>query len=227
MVVHKGEKGGQKYDRAPTKKREGDQMNKKPASTPRNMKMPTDGVFRLPRIQEFDDDGALQERAPRSSLEGIVIEASDDYPIPFLLDVIKDVIAVLETNYDASDWNDVGRLVAVIEAELQRAQLDISKLGECLIRLGMVYQRITMRRSTRDVQRGIKVMKGARAGHQETHGDSKAKEQKWSAMVDAFKSHVCLGVGKTAAYRKVAEQFKCSSRTVQRAVSAGKDDSTN
>ena len=95
------------------------------------------------------------------------------------------------------------------------------------IRFGMVYQRITVRRSTRDVQRGVKVMKGAKAGHRDTHGDSQAKEQKWSAMVGAFKTHVCLGLGKTAAYRKVAEQFKCNPRTVQRAVSAGKDESTN
>jgi len=201
-------------------------MNKKPASTPRNMKMPTDGVFRLPRIQEFDDDGALQERAPRSSLEGIVIEASDDYPIPFLLDVIKDVIAVLETNYDASDWNDVGRLVAVIEAELQRAQLDISKLGECLIRLGMVYQRITVRRSTPDVQRGIKVVKGAKASHAQTHGTTEEKERRWSEMTKSFQTLIAQGLGKISAYRRVAKQFKCNSRTVERAVSRSNDAKT-
>ncbi|MEX1027394.1 MAG: hypothetical protein WD049_05220 [Candidatus Paceibacterota bacterium] len=205
----------------PKKSRDGVQVNKKEPSTRRPMKLPTDGIFLLPGIQEFAcDDGTLKDREPRLPTEGFAVEAADEYPIPFVLEVLQDVVAILQSNYSASDWNDVAHLGAEIESELRRdEEVDMARLGECLIRLGIVYQRLTVRTAESDVRRGVKVVKGAQASHAQTHGTTEEKERRWSELTASFQELVGQGLRKTAAYRRVAKQFGCHPRTVERAVS--------
>lgn len=67
-------------------------------------------------------------------------------------------------------------------------------------------------------RRGKKVLKGAKSGHAETHGDERAKADRRAALLDA-----CRAVqresprwGLTAVRKAVAERFGVSLRTVER-----------
>jgi hypothetical protein len=95
---------------------------------------------------------------------------------------------------------------------LLKARTDALVVG---IQLGMETADRTM---GPDAERGAKVLEGAREGNVATHGTVEEKQARWDAMQERLNELMLADepMGITTAREKIAREFGCSAKTVQR-----------
>lgn len=117
------------------------------------------------------------------------------------------------------DAGEVASFALAIDRCLEQDPIHGGKLLDLAVKLGMAYQLMLVRDAEAHVKRGVKTKQSARSAHIKAHGTDKQKRERWQKMAKRFQELLDEGDSKMTAYRKVAKEHKCNSRTVQSAVS--------
>ena len=123
---------------------------------------------------------------------------------------------------DASEFKgeaeDAEKMLGRLNAAIDEADIENALYWGYF--LGRAMERHSARRQEPHAKRGKKTLTSAKAGHVEVYGSAEENAAKWAEWQASLDAHMAEGVPIMVAYKRVANQFCASERTIRRRTKA-------